>query len=225
MSITPLLISYYCSLNQLHYFTNMNYNYNYLFKRKGEIHLRVYIAIDFEDGIKNYLDKITSYIKNHCIEGSFTRKNNFHLTVRFIGEVDNIQIAKIKEVIDKAVLNISPFELLVDNLGVFKRKNTNILWIGIEKNAFLSELYEKLSTLLKESNMPFYDKLYMPHITLGRRVLFGEEPTDLNNLFQFQRIIIPVNAITLMASKEENGKLNGVAIYKVNLNEPSTTLD
>ena len=125
----------------------------------------------------------------------------------------------------KAVLNISPFELLVDNFGVFKRKNTNILWIGIEKNAFLSELYEKLSTLLKESNMPFYDKLYMPHITLGRRVLFGEEPTDLNNLFQFQRIIIPVNAITLMASKEENGKLNGVAIYKVNLNEPSTTLD
>jgi len=204
---------------------NYNHNYNYLFKRKGEIHLRVYIAIDFEDGIKNYLDKITSYIKNHCIEGSFTRKNNFHLTVRFIGEVDNIQIAKIKEVIDKAVLNISPFELLVDNLGVFKRKNTNILWIGIEKNAFLSELYEKLSTLLKESNMPFYDKLYMPHITLGRRVLFGEEPTDLNNLFQFQRIIIPVNAITLMASKEENGKLNGVAIYKVNLNEPSTTLD
>jgi len=152
----------------------MNYNYNYLFKRKGEIHLRVYIAIDFEDGIKNYLDKITSYIKNHCIEGSFTRKNNFHLTVRFIGEVDNIQIAKIKEVIDKAVLNISPFELLVDNLGVFKRKNTNILWIGIEKNAFLSELYEKLSTLLKESNIPFYDKLYMPHITLCRRVLFGE---------------------------------------------------
>jgi 2'-5' RNA ligase len=39
----------------------------------------------------------------------------------------------------------------------------------------------------------------------------------LDNLIQFERITIPVKAITLMASKEENGKLNGVPIYKVNL--------
>ena len=145
------------------------------------------------------------------------RKNNFHLTVQFIGEVDDIQIAKIKEVIDMAVLKISPFKLLVDNFGVFKRKNTNILWIGIKENAVVSELYKELSTQLKQSNIPFYDKLFMPHITLGRRVLFHEDSKDLNNLIKFEKIIIPVKSITLMASKEEDGKLNGVPIYKVNL--------
>ena len=50
------------------------------------------------------MNNITSYIKNDCIEGSFTEKNNFHLTIRFIGEADYIQITKIKEVIEKAVL-------------------------------------------------------------------------------------------------------------------------
>jgi 2'-5' RNA ligase len=100
--------------------------------------LRVYIAIDFEDNIKNYLDKITSCIKNHCFEGSFTKKNNFHLTIRFIGEADDIQIAKIKEIMDMVVAKIHPFELLVNNLGIFKRKKTNILWIGIEENAVIS---------------------------------------------------------------------------------------
>ena len=179
--------------------------------------MRLYIAIDFEDNIKNYFDKITSDIKKHCLEGSFTEKNNFHLTIRFIGEADNLQITKIKEVIDRAVLQISPFELLVNNLGIFKRKKTNILWIGIEQNAVLSELHKELSTLLKEFKIPFYDKLFMPHITLGRRVLFNEDSEYLNNLIQFERISIPVKEITLMASKEENGKLNGVPIYQIKL--------
>jgi len=179
--------------------------------------LRVYIAIDFEDNIKNYFDKITSDIKKHCLEGSFTEKNNFHLTIRFIGEADDLQITKIKEVIERTVLQISPFELLVNNLGIFKRKKTNILWIGVEEHGVLSELHEELSILLKEFKIPFYDKLFMPHITLGRRVLFNEDSEYLNNLIQFERISIPVKAITLMASKEDNGKLNGVPICQIKL--------
>lgn len=179
--------------------------------------MRVYIAIDFEDNIKNYFDNITSHIKKHCIKGSFTRKNNFHLTIRFIGEADDFQIAKIKEVIDQAVLKISPFKLLVNNLGIFKRKNTNILWIGVEESSVLSELYNELSILLKGFKIPFHDKLFMPHITLGRRVLLPEDSEDLNSLIPFEKTSIPVKSISLMASKEENGKLNGVPIYKVNL--------
>jgi 2'-5' RNA ligase len=91
--------------------------------------------------------------------------------------------------------------------------------MGIEQNAVLSELHKELSNLLKESKIPFYDKLFMPHITLGRRVLFHNDSIELDNLIQFERITIPVKAITLMASKEENGKLNGVPIYQVNLKE------
>lgn len=179
--------------------------------------MRIYIAIDFEDSIKDYFDKITSYIKNLCSEGSFTRKNNFHLTIRFIGEVDDFQIDKIKEVMDKATLNVSPFEISVNSFGIFKRKKTNILWAGIEENLALSAFHKTLSTLLKESKIPFYDKIFMPHITLGRRVLFHEDSTNLDNLIEFERVKIPVKAITLMASKEENGKLNGVSIYEVKL--------
>ncbi|MDD7794756.1 RNA 2',3'-cyclic phosphodiesterase [Clostridium sp. 'White wine YQ'] len=181
--------------------------------------MRVYIAIDFDDNIKNYLEKITSNIKNYCTEGSFTQKNNFHLTIRFIGEADDTQISKIKELLDMAVLNILPFELSANTLGIFKRKKTNILWMGIEENASLSELHEELTILLNKYKIPFYNKLYIPHITLGRRILLNEDSADLNSLISYERIKIPVKAISLMASKEENGKLNGVSIYRVNLKE------
>lgn len=180
--------------------------------------MRVYIAIDFENNIKDYFSNVTSHIKNYCTEGSFTEIKNFHLTICFIGEADNIKISQLKEVLDRVVLETTPFELLVNNLGIFKRKKTNILWIGIEENVTLFELHKKLSTLLKEFKIPFYDKPFMPHITLGRRILFPESFQDLNNLIEFEKISISVKSISLMASKEENGKLNGVPIYKVNLN-------
>jgi len=181
--------------------------------------LRVYIAIDFENQVKDYFDKITCYIKDHCTEGSFTRKNNFHMTIRFIGEVDEVQVDKLKGVLDKVVVNINPFELRLSDLGIFTKKKTNILWIGLEETPMLSHLHKELSTLLKEEKIRFYDKLFMPHVTLGRRVELASDSIDLNSLVDFERISIPVRAITLMASKEEEGKLNGVPIYKVNLRD------
>lgn len=188
-------------------------------KRKDEPHLRAYIAIDFEDNIKNHFDKITSNLKDLGIEGSFTEKNNFHMTIRFIGEVDNLQITRIKEVIEKVALEVSPFELLIKDLGIFRKKNTNILWLGVEESTILSELNKGLSTLLIASKIPFYDKLFMPHVTLGRRVLFDKAPSVLKELVNFERISIPVNSISLMVSKEENGKLNGVPIYQIKLKD------
>lgn len=179
--------------------------------------MRVYIAIDFENYIKDYFEEITSSIKNHCIEGSFTRKNNFHLTILFIGEVDELQIGKIKKIIDEAVSTITTFQLWVSDVGVFRRKKTNILWVGIEKNNILLELHKELSMLFRKEKISFYDKLYMPHITLGRRVSFIENATEINKLIDFERISIPVNKVSLMVSKEENGKLNGVPIYQVSL--------
>jgi 2'-5' RNA ligase len=52
--------------------------------------------------------------------------------------------------------------------------------------------------------------------------MFNEDSEDLNSLIQFEKFSIPVKAITLMASKEENGKFNGVPIYKVNLKNTTT---
>ena len=51
----------------------MNYNYYNLKERTKET-LRVYIAIDFEDNIKNYFDKITSHIKNIVLKAALQKK-------------------------------------------------------------------------------------------------------------------------------------------------------
>lgn len=178
--------------------------------------MRVYIAIDFDNSIKKYLKSISDNIKAYCPEGKFTELNNFHLTLRFIGEIDEIHIPKLKEILDISLSNINTFSLKISNLGVFSRKKTNILWLGIEENAILSSLYENLSILLQKNKIPFYDKGFMPHITLGRKVSFIDS-FDITSFSEFNKTNIIINKISLMQSKEQDGKLNGVPIYTVYL--------
>lgn len=87
------------------------------------------------------------------------------------------------------------------------------------ESSVLSRLHKELSTLLSKNKIGFYDKPFTPHITLGRRVVFNKESIHLDNLIQYERFKIPVKAVTLMASKEVNGKLDGLPVSKFNLNE------
>lgn len=176
--------------------------------------MRVYIAIDFHNSTKKYFESIGNSIKPFCLEGKFTEVNNFHLTLRFIGDVDELEIPKLKEIIDSATCSIEPFSLKISSLGIFSRKKTNILWLGIDENQILSTLCSKLSILLQQNKVHFYDKGFMPHITLGRQVTLIDS-FDINSFSSFEKSNIIINNISLMQSKEIHGKLNGVPIYTV----------
>lgn len=176
--------------------------------------MRVYIAIDFHNSIKKYFKSISDKIRPFCTEGKFTEVDNFHLTLRFIGEVGELDIPKLKEILDSATYSIEPFSLKISNLGIFSRKKTNILWLGIDENKILSTLCSKLSILLQQNKVHFYDKEFMPHITLGRQVtLMGT--FNINSFSNFEKPNIIIDKISLMQSKEINGKLSGIPIYTV----------
>ena len=54
--------------------------------------MRVFIAIDFEEEVKDYLDGIQNIIKENSRHGNFTQKENYHITLRFMGEVNKSDV-------------------------------------------------------------------------------------------------------------------------------------
>ena len=54
--------------------------------------MRIFIAIEFSNKIKNILHNIQEIVKENSISGKFTDKDNFHLTIRFIGEITEVQL-------------------------------------------------------------------------------------------------------------------------------------
>ncbi|MGL5650064.1 MAG: RNA 2',3'-cyclic phosphodiesterase [Clostridium sp.] len=175
---------------------------------KGFDVLRIYIAIDFDSNIKEYFQSISKKIKPFVTKGKFTELNNFHLTLRFIGEISEIELPKLKEILDISLNNIKPFSLKISNLGFFTKKKTSILWLGIEENEIIISLSKELSTLLQKNKIRFYNKDFMPHITFARQIDFIDS-FDINSFSDFEKKEIYIEKISIMESKD----LQGISVY------------
>lgn len=175
--------------------------------------MRVFIAIDFEEEVKDYLDGIQNIIKENSRLGNFTQKENYHITIRFMGEVNKSDIDMLIEAMNDAAVRNKSFNINLNKLGAFPKGNTSIVWVGIDKSNPLTRLYLSLEKALEKQGFRRDKKAYTPHITLGREVAVNGNP---NNLFkQMDKIEkdVSVSKITLMESKRIGAKLVYYPIY------------
>lgn len=173
--------------------------------------MRLFIAINFNEEIKDKLCNIMQRLKQSASSGNFTHRENLHLTVVFIGEVPPEKINSVKAAMDK--LYGEPFMLSINGLGYFKRDEGNIYWIGVEKNDTLSSINNQLSAELTKAGFTIEKREFKPHLTLGRKVILD------NNFYsnEFAKCIpamtMKADKISLMKSERINGKLTYTEIY------------
>lgn len=180
--------------------------------------MRLFIAILFDSNIKDSLYHTIEELKLSAKGGTFTEKENLHLTVNFIGETKRLE--EVKEAMHAAVevSNAESFPLFLHGFGRFKRTEGDIYWVGVEQNDVLHRLQKELVKELKEKG--FYeidDRDYKPHLTLGRRIRVGQEFDSKT----FEAGILPmqmrVERISLMKSERVEGKLTYTEIHQLEL--------
>ncbi|OJF94170.1 RNA 2',3'-cyclic phosphodiesterase [Alkalibacterium sp. 20] len=88
--------------------------------------MRVFIAIEIDEQTKRQLNSTQDMIKNYVNKGNFTTKNNFHVTLRYIGDVDQEEINGLKQAIDETTSKAKKFTLCLDTLGHFPRKKKKL---------------------------------------------------------------------------------------------------
>ncbi len=178
--------------------------------------MRVFFAIEFTNEIKDYLFSLQQDIRKYCTGGNFSHRENFHLTLRFIGEQNLQQVEILKEVLKEVAAATSPFELRLDNTGSFNKGNRKIIWAGLGKSIELQQLYQRLEISLEKTGYQKEDRAYSPHITLAREVQIGDAAVDISKTsFSSQTII--VNSISLMESARINNKLTYTALERAEL--------
>lgn len=174
--------------------------------------MRTFIAIEFNEHIKRYLYEKQQEIKKHCIKGNFTSMNNFHLTLRFLGEVQPDDIITLNRAIDEALSGCNAFELELNNIGQFLKGSKKIIWIGIKRSLELQELYKKLEASLEKKGYAKEDRGYNPHITLGREVLI-DNFEHIKEQIAAQPEKFQVTGMSLMESTKVEGILTYRPIY------------
>jgi len=97
----------------------------------------------------------------------WTKPENYHLTLRFIGEVDR----GLADDIDAALgaVAVDPFEVALAGVGFFgKAKAARALWVGVERSEPLMRLQAKIETALQRIGLDAEERKYTPHVTLAR---------------------------------------------------------
>ena len=159
--------------------------------------MRLFIAINFDDSIKNALAEMQESMRRQGIRGNYTRMENLHLTLAFIGEYGDPDA--VNEVLTSVPLE--PFHLTLQGYGSFR----NLYWAGLEDSDKLSAYVKRLRHALAEHRIPF-DRKYSPHITLVRQA--PAEPPRL----RVPSASMEVRRISLMRS--ERGK-NGMVYTEI----------
>lgn len=172
---------------------------------------RIFIAINLPEIIKNKLVEYQKEIDEFFFEENFhpirwTKKENLHITLEFLGYLTEEEILKVKEVLKNLVKNFSPFEvnLIEVRYGPKEEKIPRMIWVVGERKKEILDLKEKLDDKLKKSiNFEPEKREFTPHITLGRIRKWQFKAIPLDERPKVKKEIdlnLKVNSIELMES-------------------------
>lgn len=173
--------------------------------------MRLFIAINLNDEIKDALMIAIQELKKEASKGNFTHRENLHLTLVFLGELSTDRIDDIKSVMNR--INEKSFRLSLSGLGQFKRKVGDIYWVGIDKSEALLSLQKSLTTELQKASFSLENREYSPHLTLGREVRLVDPSRNIYNTLPLSKQEMTVSRISLMKSERINGKLVYLEVY------------
>ncbi len=169
--------------------------------------MRVFIAVEFKPEIKKYLNEVGENVKKLSRRGNFTSENNFHLTVRFIGEIPREELSYVSEAVGEAALRSHAFELRLDNLGFFPRGKRAIVWVGTKENNELQKLFANVEKSLQKQGFSREKRGLKPHITLGREIELTESFDAVKEKIGIEELSISVDKVSVMESLRVDGKL------------------
>ena len=133
--------------------------------------MRTFIAIELSDKIKDILAQVQAHLKYSGADVKWVDKDNIHLTLKFLGEIDEKMCEKVKSILDDIAKTVEPFEISLKDVGAFPNIDfPRVVWVGLDKGTKESiELADKINAEL--STKIGFDKESRPfaaHLTVGR---------------------------------------------------------
>ncbi len=94
---------------------------------------------------------------------------NLHITLKFLGDIEESQVSGIEEVIRSAVSGIGPFTMKVEDTGAFPNLGRiSVVWAGISGADPLGEIAGKIDAGLHDLGFKKEKRGFSPHVTIAR---------------------------------------------------------
>jgi 2'-5' RNA ligase len=131
--------------------------------------MRTFLAFDITEGTRNAL-RAAQKLMGRLQGVRWTDPEAIHLTLKFIGEIEDSKIPDVFRVMKTAVEGIGPLEFSVRGLGWFPPgRRPRVIWAGVEGAvAEIQEVARRLDEKLGDLNVPRENRAFKSHLTIGR---------------------------------------------------------
>jgi 2'-5' RNA ligase len=136
----------------------------------------LFIAVPVPDSIKLQLNAGCLQIQKQIAFKKWVSLSDYHITLKFLGGVDNDILGKLKQLIEEIASKKTPFSLELEGLNTFGRKNSpRILWSSVKGNLIpLFDLQKSIDTSMESLGFITEERSYTPHLTLAKNYI-GKE--------------------------------------------------
>ncbi|MDA8746151.1 RNA 2',3'-cyclic phosphodiesterase [Rubripirellula amarantea] len=132
--------------------------------------IRSFISVPLSPEVEHAARKLIQYLASDGDGIKWVPTDTLHLTLKFLGDVDNFEVPKICDVIRNAVADVEPFDLVFSGAGGMPSLDRpRVICAGVQdESGSLCEIVKRLEVDLAELGFKQEPRDYRPHLTLGR---------------------------------------------------------
>lgn len=165
--------------------------------------IRTFISLNLEEPVKTQLaldqNKVKKGLEDYDVKWENPKK--FHLTLRFLGDLNSAEITDLKKEIGRVRLDFDNIVYFTNETGYFPNaRYPNVVYVDlVEKDSNTLKLITELDKVLAEFDLK-QEKKFVPHITFGRFKRDKRKLLDTNLSFDIQKTEIMFENFCLMKS-------------------------
>ena len=124
--------------------------------------MRLFVALALPDSVSDSLLAVQGGVPG----ARWQTREQLHLTLRFIGEVDGLAMTAIHDAL--STIAAPAFTLALKAVGSFGGRIPRDLWAGVRAGEPLNHLQRKIESALQRVGVPPDGRKFTPHVTLAR---------------------------------------------------------
>lgn len=132
--------------------------------------MRLFVAVELPASVRRALGELVRDLERSRADVKWVEEENFHLTLKFLGEVDEARLPEVKEALARVARGAKPFSFEAAGTGAFPSPGRpRVLWVGVGRGAEeLGSLAARVDAELARVGFPPEGRPFSPHLTLGR---------------------------------------------------------
>ena len=131
--------------------------------------VRTFIALQLSDALEEDILALVGELRGRGVRASWARPSTMHLTLRFLGDVEEDLIEDVVASVGVAARDVPGFTMTTRSLGAFPSPSRpRVLWVGVDPVEGLYTLHEGVERELASIGFQREHRRFHPHVTLGR---------------------------------------------------------